>query len=116
MPRLLIVFILLFTLFAYPSLVSAQANVQEMETVFENVVRLALALVAIVCLIILVAGGFKYFSAGGDKDATYKAKLTLTYGLGGLIIALSAWIVVSLLGQFLGVDFGTFNICITPGC
>jgi hypothetical protein len=58
----------------------------------------------------LILGGFKYLSAGADKDAANKARLTISYALGGLILVLSAWIILVLLGGFLGINVDRFDI------
>jgi hypothetical protein len=60
----------------------------------------------------ILVGGFKYLNAGGDKEAASKARLTLTYAFIGLIVAVSAWGILNILGTFLGVDFTIFRICI----
>lgn len=103
------------------SSVSAQttpppANINDIETVFSTFLQVVLTLVAISTLIVIVLAGFRYLSAGGDKEATHKAKLTLTFGVAGLLVALSAWIIIQMIYNFTGVDFARFNICVAGGC
>ncbi len=86
------------------------ARISDLEQVFGSVVGIALSAVGIVVLVMLIVGGFKFLSAGGDKEATQKAGQTITYAVGGLILVLSAWIILNFLGKFLGVDFSTFKI------
>lgn len=90
------------------------ARISDLDSVFGNVVSVALTLSGITVLVMLVVGGFKYLSAGGDKEAAQRAWHTLTYAVGGLVLVLSAWIILNLLGNFLGIDFSTFTICL-PG-
>mgnify|MGYP001579576789 CR=1 FL=1 len=88
------------------------ARIGDLETVFGNVVSVALSAAGIAALVMLIVGGFKFLSAGGDKEATQKAGQTITYAIGGLVLVLSAWIILNFLGNFLGVDFSTFKIAL----
>lgn len=95
---------------------TAPARLEDLDIVLESVISAALVLVATASLVMLVIGGFHYLSAGSSKEATARAQNTLTYAVFGLIISLSAWIILYILGRFLGVDFQSFSICIVTGC
>lgn len=110
--RLLVLFSSL--VLGLPPAVRAQATIGQLETVFSSVVSVVLTLTGIATLVMLVVGGFKFLSASGDKEATQKAAKTLTYAIGGLVLTLSAWIILNFLGNFLGIDFSVFSICL-PG-
>ncbi len=90
------------------------ATIQNLETVFSSVVSGALTLAGIAVLVMLIVGGFGFLTAGGDKEGAAKAQKTLTYAIGGLVLVLSAWIILNLLGNFLGLNFSMFSICL-PG-
>ena len=90
------------------------AKISNLEQVFEKVVSGALSLAGIAVLVMLIWGGYQVLMAGGDKEGAVKAQKTLTYAIGGLILVLSAWIILNLLGKFLGVNFSVFSICL-PG-
>ncbi len=81
-----------------------------------GILRSAIGLVGVAFIIMLVFSGYNYISAGGNKEALIKAQHSFTYAFIGLIIALSAWIIVSMVGRFVGVNFRVFSVCITPGC
>jgi hypothetical protein len=107
--------------FFLPAAVSAQlnnvpANIHNLNGVFISGISSVIALMGLASLGMLLFGGYGYISAGADKNATSKAWQTITLSLAGLIITLSAWIILKLMGGFLGVDLTTFDICITPGC
>ncbi|MDO8488218.1 MAG: hypothetical protein Q7S31_02790 [bacterium] len=85
------------------------AKISDLEGVFTSVVGVALSAAGIAVLVMLLVGGFKYLSAGDDKDATAKASKTITYAIGGLVLVLSAWIILNFLGNLLGVDLGSFS-------
>ena len=50
--------------------------------------------VGVAAVIMVMIGGFKYVTAGGDSNAIGSAKTTITYALIGLIIAFMAQIIV----------------------
>jgi len=86
------------------------ATFRDLEGVFGQVLSVALSLVGLAAIIMLVVGGFKYLSAGGDKEAAAKAKHTLTYAVIGTVLAISAFMILRLLGVFLGADFNNFSL------
>lgn len=90
------------------------AKLGDLAQVFRQVFSVALTLIGLVALVMLLIGGFQYIGAGGDKEAAARARGTLTYAIIGLILAISAWLIINLLYFFLGLPgAGVFNICIT---
>jgi len=120
LPHLLLLLFYSFTLplsvGASPGPTAPPTPLNGLNTVFGSLITGILTLVGAVSVIMLLAGGFQYFSAGGDKEAASRAWRTITYAILGLILATSAYMLLSLLGTFLGIPLGTFNICITGGC
>jgi len=93
------------------------AKIGDLETVFRSVLKVSISVVGILSLIMLVVGGFSYIGAGGDKQAVEKAKNTLTFAIAGLILAVSSWMIINILNEFLGLRGFTltnFSICL-PG-
>ena len=109
---------LLLFLFLPASILAAAgdpATIANLGTVvYKSVLISVLTLAGAASMLMFLFGGFQYFSAGGDKEATARASRTLTYAIIGLVISLSSWIILNLLGSFLGYNFRLFNICITP--
>ncbi len=91
---------------------TAPAMLPHLSMVATYFIHSLLGLAGMASLVMLLMGGFKYISAGGDKDAAIRARLTITYALAGLVITLSAWLILNLIGLFLRVDLNTFNICV----
>lgn len=108
--------LLFFTTSLIPTRASANspATIQDLNNVLGNFLNVTLALVGALSAIMLVVGGFMFLTAGGNKEATSKAGLTLTYAVIGLILAASAILIINLLGNFLGIDLGTFNVIVIP--
>lgn len=58
----------------------------------------------IIAVIIFVAGGIQYMTAGGDEEKTTSARKKFIYGIVGAAIIVCAWVLVTLLANFLGVS------------
>jgi hypothetical protein len=71
-----------------------------LEPIFLRVLRAISALVGLSSFIFIIAGGFKYLTAGGDVKAMSSAKKTLAGALAGLIITFGLYFV---LGTILGL-------------
>ncbi len=84
------------------------------EIVFSSLISSLLLFVGIGALVMVVIGGYHLLMAGSDKEGAAKAKNTLTYAVLGVVLAISAWIVLNLIGSFLGIPLTQFSICIIP--
>lgn len=56
------------------------------ETVIKAVINVLSWVVGVISLIMIIVGGFKYVTSGGDSSSTQSAKNTIIYALVGLII------------------------------
>lgn len=54
-------------------------------------------------------GGFNWITSGGDKAKLQSARDRITNSLIGLIVVVISWAMLSLAGQFFGVDFTLSN-------
>jgi hypothetical protein len=88
----------------------APATLQGLETVFESVVTSLLALGGIVLFLMLLSGGFKYLTSGGDPKAVESAQKTLTYAIGGLVLLAGSFMLLNIIAQFTGADVTNFKI------
>ncbi|MDO8341443.1 MAG: pilin [Candidatus Woesebacteria bacterium] len=76
------------------------ATLSNLEGIFENVVSYLLALGGIVLFILLLSGGFKYLTSGGDPKAVEGAKKTLTTAIGGLVMLAGSYLILRLIADF----------------
>lgn len=90
------------------------AKISDLATVFENVVKYALGFAGIVLFILLIMGGFKYITSGGDPKAVEGAKKTLTSAIIGLVLILVSYLILVLITNITGVDVTKFNVVLTP--
>lgn len=86
------------------------AQLSQLETVFESVVTSLLALGGIVLFLMLLSGGFKYLTSGGDPKAVEGAQKTLTYAIGGLVLLAGSYMLLNIIAQFTGADVTNFKI------
>lgn len=73
-------------------------------------INLILVLAGLVAFFFFLWGGLQWILAGGDKEATEKARKRITSSLIGLVIIFSTYAFIALVGQFLGVSLLNFSI------
>lgn len=76
------------------------AKIRDLVDIIENIIKLLAPAAAIAFLIMLLIGGFKFVSSGGDPKATASAKATLTYAVIGVILVVVAWLILSAISYF----------------
>jgi hypothetical protein len=85
-------------------------TIQNLETVFEKVIGAAVSFAGICLFVLLLVGGVKYITSGGDPKATEGAQKTITYAIGGLVILLLSYMILVLINKITGVDVLNFKI------
>lgn len=88
----------------------APAQLSQLEDIFGNVVTSLLALGGIVLFLMLLSGGFKYLTSGGDPKATETAQKTLTYAIGGMVLLAGSYLILRIISDFTGADVTNFVI------
>jgi hypothetical protein len=86
------------------------AKLSDLNKVFENVVSVALAFAGIVLFIMLIVGGFRYITAGGDPKGIEGAKKTLTYAIAGIVLVAVSFLLLNFIASFTGANITDFNI------
>ena len=69
-----------------------------------------LVIAALVFLFMLIMGGIRYITSGGDKAQTESARGQITAALIGLVIVFAAWAIINLISAFFGIDILQLNI------
>ncbi|NLZ74693.1 hypothetical protein GX917_02220 [Candidatus Falkowbacteria bacterium] len=75
-----------------------------------RIINIALGILGIIAVGIILLGGFKWMTAGGNEDKTSEAKQLLGAGVIGLVIILSSWalatfIINQIYGATTSVDY-----------
>ncbi len=86
------------------------ATLKGFECVFANILNVIVRLAGIAFFIMLLVGGIKLMTAGGDAKKTQSAQQTLTYSIIGLVAIIGSWFVLQLIKVFTGVDVTIFTI------
>jgi hypothetical protein len=74
-------------------------------------ISLVLIIVSLVFFFILVIGGLKWITSGGDEKKVATARAEITNALIGLVIVFAAWAIMKLIGSLFGIDIlGTLTI------
>lgn len=81
-------------------------------SIISALIVLVLVVAALVFFFMLVLGGIRYITSGGDKGSTESARSQITAALIGLVIVFSAWAIVNLVNLFFGVNI--LNLTIQP--
>ena len=72
--------------------------------IISGAVSLVLIVVALVFFFILVLGGLKWVTSGGDEKKVGEARAQITNALIGLAIVFAAWAIMKLIGTIFGID------------
>lgn len=78
-------------------------SLQETIAIFINVI---LGFLGIVAFIIILLGGFKWMTSGGDEDKIGEAKKLMGAGVVGMAIVLAAWAIASFVINQLALGTG----------
>ena len=68
--------------------------------IFKLVISWALAIAFIAAVIMLIVGGFRYITAGGNTDQAGKGKNTIVNALIGIVIIVLSYIIVQIVWKF----------------
>lgn len=60
----------------------------------KNIINFLLTAIAVVSVIMLIIGGFKYTTSNGDANQVTAAKNTIMYSIIGLVVAIFAFAIV----------------------
>ena len=72
----------------------------DIRTTIARIINVALSLLGVVAVVIILAGGFKWMTAGGNEDKVAEARKLIFAGIIGLAIILSAYAIARfVLGQ-----------------
>lgn len=80
------------------------ATIQGLECLIANIFTVIITLIGLVAFIMFIVGSVLWLMSGGSAEGTKKARDTLTYAVLGIVVALSAFIVLNLISGFTGVE------------
>lgn len=86
------------------------ATIQGVGCLIANVLSVAITMIGILAFVMFIVASFRYLVAGGNSKNVELAKGTITYAIAGIVVAISAFILLNLITQFTGVDVTRFVI------
>lgn len=87
------------------------ATIQGLECLLANVFLVIITVIGLAGFAMLIVASFRWLASGGNTKQVDTAKGTMTYAVVGLVVSLSAFIVLELLASFTGVGIiRTFSI------
>lgn len=87
------------------------ATIQGLECLIANIFTVIITLIGLAAFVMLIIGSVRWLLSGGNSSNVEKARNTMTYAVIGIVVALSAFIVLNLIAGFTGVDtIRTFSI------
>jgi len=86
------------------------AKISDLETLFGNIVGAALGFAGITLFVMLIVGGFRYITAGGDPKGVETAKKTIGNAIAGLVLVTLSFLTLQLIQNFTGVNVTEFKI------
>ena len=79
------------------------AGFADLEILLQKVLGGIFSFGLIVVFIMLLYGGFKYLTAGGNPEANQKASGVITYAVLGLALMIGSWFILRLIASFTGL-------------
>ncbi len=82
------------------------------EYIFRRVLQVALVIASLALFIMLIVGGFKYITSGGDPKVAESARKTVTSAIVGLILVALSILILRFIAEFTGADVLNFRVFI----
>src|SRR3989344_753455 len=73
---------------------ASNATINDFQDTLNSIVNIISIIVGVIAVLMIIFGGFRYITSGGDAAKVTSAKNTILYGLIGLIIVALAQIIV----------------------
>lgn len=111
------ILLLLYTLYAIPSNVSAEVKIEDefgfghittLGDVISKVVPAIFSIAALIVIIWFLIGAYNYITSAGDKEKVSGARGQITHAIIGLILLLLSYIALPFIFSSLGLGFILF--------
>jgi heme/copper-type cytochrome/quinol oxidase subunit 2 len=86
------------------------ATIRGLEWIFQNVVVSILGLAGIVLFIMLLVGGFKYLTSGGNPENAAAAQKVITYAIVGIVLIALSYLILVFISAITGADVTNFSV------
>jgi hypothetical protein len=86
------------------------ATIQGFECLFANILKVVMGFAGLAFFAMLVVGGFKFITSGGDPKKMASASSTLTLAFVSVLGVIVSWLILLLIQNFTGVNVTQFKI------
>jgi hypothetical protein len=85
------------------------AQLSDLPTYVGNVLEFMIPLIGMISFIMILTGGFKILTSGGDSKGLEGGKQTITLAVVGIALAIISWLVLVIIKNVTGVNVTQFN-------
>ena len=71
--------------------------------VLQNIINFMIIFAGIICVFLIIFAGFKFVTSEGDPEKIATARKTLFYAIGGFLLVLLSFVILTALSEFTGV-------------
>lgn len=89
--------------------VNIAAELSCISTYFGNVLQAIIPLIGLIAFIMILVGGFKILTSGGDAKGMAAGKQTLGLAIGGIVLAILSWLLLVLVENITGAKVTQFK-------
>lgn len=88
----------------FPVYAQEPARISDVLTVIQKLIGFLAPAAAIAFLVMMLFGGYKFLTSGGDQKQVSSARSTMTYAILGIILVVVSWLILLLVGNLTGID------------
>ncbi len=100
------------------------ATIQGIECLVANVFIVFITIIGLAGFVMFIIASFRWMTSGGNTKGVETARNTFTFVVIGIVVALSAYIIINLIAAFTGINIirefrvpnsdSTYNVPATP--
>ncbi len=83
------------------------ATIQGLECLIANIFTVIITLIGLAGFVMFCLGGITWMASGSDSKNTATARQTMTYAVIGIVVTLSAFIILNFIASFTGISIIT---------
>ena len=85
------------------------AQLTDLSKYFGNILQAMIPLIGLISFVMVLAGGFKILTSGGDPKGMAGGKQTITLAIAGIALSIISWLVLVIIKNVTGVDVTVFK-------